>query len=151
MIILLAILLKDFNREKVVSDIEVYSIDEAFLDFSIWGKKHFYTQAMHIRKIIKKRTGIPVSIGISTTKTLAKIANHIAKRSNQFEGVFILDDPIMNNKILEQFPIEKIWGIGIVMPINNGTGNINTIKSLSGSWFSKNIFIFALNFAIKFS
>ena len=96
----------------LVSDIEVYSIDEAFLDFSLWGKKHFYTQAMHIRKIIKKRTGIPVSIGISTTKTLAKIANHIAKRSNQFEGVFILDDPIMNNKILEQFPIEKIWGIG---------------------------------------
>ena len=92
-----------------VSDIEVYSIDEAFLDFSIWGKQHFYTQAMHIRKIIKKRTGIPVSIGISTTKTLAKIANHIAKRSNQFEGVFILDDPIMTYKILEQFPIEKVW------------------------------------------
>ena len=96
----------------LVSDIEVYSIDEAFLDFSIWKRKNFHTQAMHIRKMIKKKTGIPVSIGISTTKTLAKIANHIAKRSNQFEGVFILDDPIMTDKILEQFPIEKVWGIG---------------------------------------
>ena len=86
-----------------VSDIEVYSIDEAFLDFSILKEEHFHKQAMHIRKIIKKWTGIPVSIGISTTKTLAKIANHIAKRSNQFGGIFILNDPIMTDKILKQF------------------------------------------------
>ena len=96
----------------LVSNIEVYSIDEAFLDCSIWKEKYFHKQAMYICKIIKQRTGIPVSIGISTTKTLAKVANHIAKQSSQLGGVFILNDHIMTEKILKQFPVEKVWGIG---------------------------------------
>ena len=96
----------------LVSDIEIYSIDEAFLDFSIWEEKEYHEQAMYIRKIIKQRTGIPVSIGISTTKTLAKVANHVAKKSNQLGGVFILNDRAMIKKILKQFPVEKVWGIG---------------------------------------
>ena len=55
---------------------------------------------MYICEIIKKSTGIPVSIGIGTTKTLAKVANHIAKQSSQLGGVFILNDHIMTEKIL---------------------------------------------------
>jgi len=96
----------------LVSAIEVYSIDEAFLDCSVWEQKNFHKQATSICKIIKQRTGIPVSIGISSTKTLAKVANYIAKQSSQLGGVFILNDYIMTEEILKQFPVEKVWGIG---------------------------------------
>ena len=98
----------------LVSDIEIYSIDEAFVDFSIWEEKEYHEQAMYIRKIIKQRTGIPVSIGISTTKTLAKVANHVAKKSNQLGGIFILNDHTMIKKILKKWKvnIKKSFMIG---------------------------------------
>ena len=87
--------------------IEVYSIDEAFLDF-----KDFIDldRAIKIKSKVQKWTGIPVSIGISFTKTLSKVANQIAKTKR--EGVCILDNDTVITRLLSNFPIEKLWGIG---------------------------------------
>jgi len=87
-------------------EIEIYSIDEAFMNFD--GIKDHLKLASKMRRTIKKHTGIPISIGIAKTKTLAKIANHVAKRYTK-EGVYVLTG---SDKILEYLPVSKIWGIG---------------------------------------
>ena len=93
-------------------DIEVYSIDEAFAELST----NMYTDLMeygkHIRKTVYQWTGIPVSVGIAPTKTLAKIANHIAKKNPEFHGVFNFCKHPEIDTYLEQTPVEDIWGIG---------------------------------------
>jgi DNA polymerase V len=91
-------------------DIEVYSIDEAFLKLDGFKDRDLDAFAIEIRQKIKQWTGIPVSIGIGATKTLAKMANHIAKRHTQ-SGVFNLLDTNISEKILSEFEVEKIWGI----------------------------------------
>ena len=91
-----------------VNKMEVYSIDEAFLDFSDLADKQ---RAIQIKKKVQMWTGIPVSIGISKTKTLAKVANHIAKKYTK-EGVFIFDDKDLIRRSLNVFPVEDLWGIG---------------------------------------
>ena len=87
---------------------EIYSIDEAFLDFSTLTS---IDRAMFVKNKIRQWTGIPVSIGIAPTKTLSKIANHIAK-NNTKKGVFILNNEINIKKALNTFPVEDLWGIG---------------------------------------
>ena len=61
-------------------DIEIYSIDEAFIRLDGYGKHNLFDLAVEIKKNILKWTGIPISIGIAPTKTLAKVANHVAKK-----------------------------------------------------------------------
>ena len=90
-------------------EIEIYSIDEAFMNFD--GIKDHLKLASKMRRTIKKHTGIPISIGIAKTKTLAKIANHVAKRYTK-EGVYVLTGSDKILKILEYLPVSKIWGIG---------------------------------------
>ena len=89
--------------------IEIYSIDEAFLDFS--GIKNEKAIAKGLRKKVKQWTGIPVSIGIAPTKVLAKIANHIAKKHTK-SGVFVLEDKATIKKALQFMPVESLWGVG---------------------------------------
>ena len=90
-------------------EIEIYSIDEAFMNFD--GIKDHLKLASKMRRTIKKHTGIPISIGIAKTKTLAKIANHVAKKYTK-EGVYVLTGSDKILKILEYLPVSKIWGIG---------------------------------------
>ena len=89
--------------------IEIYSIDEAFLDFS--GIKNEKEIAKNLGKKVKQWTGIPVSIGIAPTKVLAKIANHIAKKHTK-SGVFILEDKTIIKKALQFMSVEGLWGVG---------------------------------------
>lgn len=93
-------------------DIEIYSIDEAFLDLS--GFKHYdlTDYGRRIRSTIKRWTGIPVSIGIAETKTLAKVANRIAKKSEKADGVLDLTDSPFRDKALEITDVADVWGIG---------------------------------------
>ena len=91
-----------------VKRMEVYSIDEAFLDFSDFPEEE---RAFHIREIIMQYTGIPVSIGIAKTKTLAKVANSIAKRNNN-SGVYLMLDESIILQSLRQFPVDNLWGVG---------------------------------------
>lgn len=73
---------------ELVPDVEVYSIDEAFLDLSIFSPGELEGFCRQLRATVKQWTGIPVSIGVGATKTLAKIANKVAKKG---DGVFVLD------------------------------------------------------------
>jgi len=90
--------------------VEVYSVDEAFFDLTGFPNCLAYGQT--IRQTIKQWTGIPVSIGIAPTKTLAKIANHRAKADPTTEGVFDLTAIEDIDPILASVPVRKVWGVG---------------------------------------
>ncbi len=88
--------------------IEIYSIDEAFLDLSGFSL-NFEEYGKKIRNEILKRIGMPVGVGVAPTKSLAKIANHIAKKR---EGVFIISTERERDWALRNTPIDDVWGIG---------------------------------------
>lgn len=92
-------------------DLEIYSIDEAFLNFSTLTHFNLYDYSQHIRHIIENQTGIPISIGIGPTKVLAKVANHVVKKNREI-GVFDIRDEKIREEILTNLPIEDVWGIG---------------------------------------
>jgi DNA polymerase V len=91
--------------------IEVYSIDEAFLDLSGLADD-LTTYGRQIRRTVQQWTGLPVSVGIARTKTLAKVANKLAKTSGKAEGVLDLTDPRWHEAALKRIEVEDVWGIG---------------------------------------
>jgi DNA polymerase V len=92
-------------------DIEIYSIDEAFLDLS--GIPTSLTEyGRQIRATVKQWTGIPVSVGIARTKTLTKIANKLAKDSPKANGVLNLVDSAFIEQALKRIPVVDVWGVG---------------------------------------
>lgn len=91
-------------------DLEVYSVDEAFIDLKDMPDLESFARSLHTK--VKRSTGIPVSIGIAPTKTLAKVANHSAKKKPEYKGVCCLQNAEQIDKALQQFPIGDVWGIG---------------------------------------
>ncbi len=91
---------------------EIYSIDEAFLDLTGFTFTSLENYARDIRRKVKRDTGIPVSVGIGPTKTLAKIASRIAKKSSRADGVLDLTPEKYRDLALEITAIEDVWGIG---------------------------------------
>ncbi len=91
-------------------DMEVYSIDEAFLDLS--GVRDPENHARRLRDTVRRWTGIPVSVGIGPTKTLAKVANRLAKTIPDHHGVLDLTDRADLDRILAGVDVEDVWGIG---------------------------------------
>ena len=100
------------SLEKFCPDIEIYSIDEAFLDLSGFVNRDMGEYCTLIKRKIWQWTGIPVSIGIGRTKTLAKIANRIAKKYPAYHGVFCMLDETREDKVLASIPVGDVWGIG---------------------------------------
>lgn len=98
------------SLELLNSDVDVYSIDEAFL--SLDGIRDPLAHACIIRKTILQWTGIPISIGIAPTKTLAKVANEKAKRTSTYEGICELTKSADIEKTLASLPVGEVWGIG---------------------------------------
>ncbi|NVK51826.1 MAG: Y-family DNA polymerase [Flavobacteriaceae bacterium] len=94
-------------------DIEVYSVDEAFLQFKGFKNYDFTTYATQIRNRVLQWTGIPTCVGIAPTKALSKVANKIA-RSNikQSKGICVIDTEEKRIKALQWTPLKKVWGIG---------------------------------------
>lgn len=93
--------------------IEIYSIDEAFMDFTGCEHLNLSEIGLKLRKIVLKGTGIPISIGFAPTKALAKVANKIAKQfTERTKGVYLIDNEEKRVKALKWFPIEDVWGIG---------------------------------------
>lgn len=92
------------------SDVEVYSIDEAFLRISASGDP--VALARLIRATVRRDTGIPVSIGLAPTRVLAKLANRCAKRNPAAGGVFSLADPAARETVLAATGTDDLWGIG---------------------------------------
>lgn len=93
-------------------NIELYSIDEAFLDLAGFEGRRLDAYGQDIRTALKRWTGIPVSVGIAQTKTLAKIAGHIAKKTPGANGVFCITDEATRRDALGRVPVGDIWGIG---------------------------------------
>ena len=91
-----------------VPSYEIYSIDEAFLHLADTGSRVDFSSDLSL--MIKKSTGIPVSIGIGKSKTLAKAANHFAKASSS--GNVFQIDASNYDEVLRELPVEKVWGIG---------------------------------------
>lgn len=96
--------------EDYTPNVEIYSIDECFLDFS--GFKDRDAHARALRRDVLRRVGVPVRIGIAPTKTLSKCANDIAKKNPIFAGVLDMMDPALANWLLPLVPVGDIWGIG---------------------------------------
>ncbi|TYP65360.1 DNA polymerase V [Stutzerimonas stutzeri] len=108
--------------EGLVPTVEVYSIDESFADLT--GVPDVEALGRRIRAQVFACTGIPVGVGIAGTKTLAKLANHSAKRwQKQTGGVVDLLDPIRRNKVLRVTDVSDVWGVGRRMTEHlNGMG-----------------------------
>jgi DNA polymerase V len=125
--------LKRFNAE-----IEVYSIDEAFLDLSNFPDQDVEKVGKEIRDTVLQWTGIPTSIGIAKTKTLSKIANHIAKKKQS--GVTSLIGIDNLDPVLEKVEINDVWGVGRQLTKfykKNGIYNAKQLKNKSNSWIKK--------------
>ena len=125
--------LKRFN-----SDIEVYSIDEAFMDLSNYTDTEVESVGREIRQTVLKWTGIPTSIGIAKTKTLSKVANHIAKKKQS--GVTSLIGIENLDPILEKVKINDVWGVGRQLTKfyqKNGIYNAKQLKNKSNTWIKK--------------
>lgn len=114
-------------------DIEVYSIDEAFLNLN--GINVDYNDyAFQIKNTIFEYIGIPVGVGIADTKTLAKIANKLAKKQN---GVLVIDSEEMREWALKNTPIGDVWGIGRQYAKMLKLNSVNTaydFTQLTSSW-----------------
>ena len=127
--------------------IEYYSIDEAFLDLSNMSIKNMNSFIIDIKKTIYQNTGIPVSIGVGSNKTLSKIANHLAKKNT--EGVADLTKLTQEeiNSILKNIDIEDVWGVGRQLSNlykKNKINNAYELKYSSSSWIKKNTNVFGL-------
>ena len=118
---------------KFSPEIEIYSIDEAFMNFSGFNQNTLNAYCHSIRNTIKQWIGIPVSIGVGYTKTLAKVANRIAKRHKEKKGVCVLLNKHEVELELVVFEVGDVWGIG---------------KSLS-NFLEKNGIYYALDFIKK--
>ncbi len=125
--------LKRFN-----SDIEIYSIDEAFLDLSNFPDIEVEKIGKEIRETVLQWTGIPTSIGIAKTKTLSKVANHIAKKKQS--GITSLIGIENLDPILEKVEINDVWGVGRQLTKfyqKHGIYNAKQLKNKSNTWIKK--------------
>lgn len=106
--------------------VEVYSIDEAFLDLRGMEERDFDSLAKEISARCKKNTGIPVSVGIAPTRTLAKIASKLCKQYPKLRGGCYMHRKEDIEKVLRKFPINEVWGVGRKMYAKLQDRGINT-------------------------
>jgi DNA polymerase V len=97
--------------EQFVPRMEIYSIDEAFLDMHRLVQQDLLQLSVTIKKTVQMHTGIPVTLGVAATKTLAKMANRYAKKKTK-EGIFWAANPQLTKEMLGATPVTGIWGIG---------------------------------------
>lgn len=130
-----------------IPKMEVYSIDEAFLDMSELYYTDLLELGIKIRKTVIQNVGIPVSIGIAPTKTLAKMANRYAKKKYKDVGVFYAADERLINEMLAFTEVEDIWGIGrqyAVLLRNNGINTAKDVADLPPDWVRRNLSVVGL-------
>ncbi len=98
--------------EDFASEVEIYSIDESFLDLTAFVGRDLVAHANGMRRQVQRWTTIPTCVGIGPTKTLAKLANAAAKRNPIFDGVADLRDDTIRHFVLDRFPVNDVWGVG---------------------------------------
>ncbi|MBA7634740.1 Protein UmuC [subsurface metagenome] len=111
------------------TNIEIYSIDEAFLNLAGFNCS-LTDYGRKIRQTVKQWTGMPVTVGIARTKTLAKIANRTAKKSARANGVLDLTDSSCLDTVLAETPVEKVWTVGIKTALKLKGAGIKTALAL---------------------
>ncbi len=114
-------LLEDFSDE-----VEIYSIDEAFLN--VGGIQNLHQHGQAIKTACWRQQRMPVCVGIAPTKTLAKLANHIAKKSNKLDGVCVLDDINQWEAVFHKIAVSEIWGIGSRLSKRLGLMGIHSVE-----------------------
>jgi DNA polymerase V len=129
-------------------EMEIYSIDEAFLKLEGFESASLYKLGQKIRKTIYKNTGMPISIGLADTKALSKVANKIAKQySDKTKGVYVIDNEEKRIKALCATRIGDIWGIGrrYAKKLNRmGIHNAHQFTRQSDGWVKKNMTVMGL-------
>lgn len=94
-------------------NVEVYSVDEAFIDLSIFPENELQKIATEIKQTVEEWTGIKVSVGVAPTKVLAKVANRLSKKHVEtYKGVLVLDTEEKVIDALQRTPVEDVWGVG---------------------------------------
>ncbi len=133
--------------ERFSPEVEIYSIDEAFLNLTGIESENQTRYLHNIRNTIKKWLGLPVSIGMAPTKTLAKLANRLAKKNKEYNGVLNLYEYDNYEKFLESIEVEDIWGVGRQYSAMLHRNNIHTALDLARSdrkWIKKRMTVVGL-------
>ncbi len=119
--------------ETFTPSIEIYSIDEAFLDFTDLYpcSKDPIAYGQQIKQTVHRYTGIPVCVGMGPTKTLAKLANFAAKKWKKTGGVLDLSDQTRREKLMKIVPVDEVWGIGRRLSKQLNQRGIQTIWDLA--------------------
>lgn len=126
----------------LVPGMEIYSIDEAFLDLHDLPYEDLPGLGMRIKNTVMKNIGIPVSVGIAPTKTLAKIANRYAKNKHKDSGLYYAATRVLINEMLEATAVQDIWGIGKQHAAFLKSNGFNTAADLSHApdpWILKHL------------
>ncbi|MEO7531249.1 MAG: Y-family DNA polymerase [Sediminibacterium sp.] len=119
-------------RILVPGKVEVYSVDEAFIDVSHISPAYLAAFSMHMRETVEQWTGIKVSIGVAPTKVLSKVANRLSKKHKEATNcVLVLDTPRKIEQALQKTQVEDIWGIGHQYAEKLRCMNIETAFDLS--------------------
>lgn len=121
-------------------NLEVYSIDEAFVDLSGQPLHQLESIGKEMKKKVLQWTGLPIGVGISTTKTLAKLANYAAKHYRATGGVVELTSPARQQRLMEITPVNEVWGVGRRIGARLGALGIHTAAQLAASnrcWIKK--------------
>ncbi|GAA3943191.1 Y-family DNA polymerase [Hymenobacter algoricola] len=127
-----------------VPGVEVYSIDEAFLDLhglTTWCGT-LDTRVQSIRRDVLACTGIPTCVGVAPTKTLAKVANRLAKKHPELQGILRLDTASRRERALRALPVADVWGIGYQYAGKLATQGIRTaweLSQVSEAWARKHL------------
>lgn len=112
-------------------NLEVYSIDEAFL--SLQGFTQLQQHGQRIKQTCWQEQRMPVSVGIAPSKTLAKLANHIAKKSQKLEGVCVIENLNDWQPVFKKLAVNKVWGIGSRLAQRLALMNIHTVQQLQSA------------------
>ncbi len=130
------------------SDMEIYSIDEAFLKLEGLESTQLDELGLKMKKQVQQWTGIPISVGYAPTKALSKVANHIAKKfPERTKGVYQIDSDEKRIKALKWLKIGDVWGIGrkhAQRLIYIGVNTAYDFTQLSDSWVRKNMSVVGL-------
>ena len=127
--------------------LDIYSIDEAFMDFSGIPTTDLLPYVSEMVRFVTKGTGIPISLGIASTKTLAKMASKFAKRYKGFHSICIIDTDEKREKALKLFDIADVWGIGRRFAVRLKSVGVETAWDFvqkSESWVRKELTVTGL-------
>lgn len=116
--------------EDFASEIEIYSIDESFVDLTPFEDRDLVAHVNGMRDQVRRSTTIPTCVGIGATKTLAKLANAAAKKNPLFDGVADLRDDTIRGFVLDRFPVGDVWGVGRATATKLATLGVTTAGQL---------------------